>query len=44
MAVTPDGRWILAGGQDSTLRVWRNGQAQPVAQLKDAVPSQVAGK
>ena len=44
MAVTPDGRWILAGGQDSTLRVWRNGQAEPVAQLKDAMPSQVAGK
>ncbi len=44
MAVTPDGRWILAGGQDSTLRAWRNGRAEPVVQLKDLVPSAVAGK
>ena len=44
LAVTPDGRWILAGGQDSTLRAWRNGRAEPVVQLKDLVPSAVAGK
>lgn len=29
LAVTPDGQWLVAGGQDGVLRVWSPAQEQP---------------
>lgn len=32
-AATPDGKWIIAGGQDSVLRIWRGEESEPVQAL-----------
>jgi WD40 repeat protein len=37
-AATPDGKWIIAGGQDSVLRIWRGEESEPVQAL--AAPGQ----
>jgi WD40 repeat protein len=32
-AATPDGKWIIAGGQDSVLRIWRGEETEAVREL-----------
>jgi WD40 repeat protein len=38
LSVTSDGKWIIAGGQDGTLRAWKNGSETPDWQLREADP------
>jgi WD40 repeat protein len=33
VGTTPDGKWIVAGGQDGVLRIWQSGKPEPVLQL-----------
>ena len=33
MAASPDGQWVLAGGQEGVLRVWASGDEQPRLQF-----------
>ena len=33
LGVTSDGKWVVAGGQDGVLRIWRTGKPDPAYQL-----------